>query len=467
MDDIEFIKKIETEYDVSSIKVDNIQVWGLLRSAYISEYINKIVSGNEKNKSQQRPPINSMKKISRLRNILYGMYNFIRRYEIYGFSDTMEIREVNGKYINKLFDVLMDNKTFLLIENPVNGYHISMNRRRTKNIISLDVFTFLPQIITGKRKTIQNEDILFEINEKYGLQIDASRIVTKFFIYKSVFKFFLDIYRPKAIMLSCYYGPTYQSLIYASKEKNIPVIEMQHGSISKTDPFYISFIELENSFFPDYLLVWGENTKKSLQDICLIPNRNIFPVGSMYIEYMNKVEERRLVNKFKTFRRNYKHIVAVTSQYTVEIQLIKFIKDSATISSDILYLYIPRDPSIPYKVAFPKNIKIIKEFNAYQLIKYSDFHATVYSSCAIEAPALGIQNILININNEAKKNYSDILIDKNISRFVENEKEFVELIRSWKIKPKKKIQDLHKDFIAQEHSKSLSEALNYILSKEK
>jgi len=42
-----------------------------------------------------------------------------------------------------------------------------------------------------------------------------------------------------------------------------------------------------------------------------------------------------------------------------------------------------------------------------------DIHLTLYSSCAIEAPFLGIPNILINIRNFAKSYYSDLLNEKN------------------------------------------------------
>lgn len=463
MDDREFIKKIETEYDINSIKVNNIKLWGLLRTAYITEYIYKNIQNNENIKSVQKQSVTPIQKIKRVRNIFFGISNILRRREIYAFSDTMELREMNGKYINKIFDVLMDKKSFLLVENPVNGNHAPINKRRTKNIISLDIFSLLSKIIIGKRKIIDNEDILIQINEKYGLNVDAKIMVKKFFKYRGIFKFFLSLCRPKAIMLSCYYGPTYQSLIYASKEKSIPVIEIQHGLIKKDDPFYTSFAKLENNFFPDYLLVWGENTKKSLQQRCLIKTNNIFPIGSTYIEYMNKTENKKLEMQFIEFRKEYKRIVAITAQNLIEYRLFNFIINSALMSPDILYLYIPRGPSVNYDNKFLKNIKIIKDFNAYQIIKYSDFHATVFSSCAIEAPALGIQNILININNESKMAYSNILVNRNISKYVDSEKEFVKVVRSWKVKSKKEIKYMHKDFIVQNHSKHISKALKAIL----
>ena len=105
---------------------------------------------------------------------------------------------------------------------------------------------------------------------------------------------------------------------------------------------------------------------------------------------------------------------------------------------------------------------IFKELNVYQTIKQADFHATVYSTCAIEAPALGVPNLLINIEEIAKKHYSDLLTNLDVTQFIETEREFVDRILNWQPKSKKEIMKLHNGFYKQNHRKSLRNALDII-----
>ena len=105
---------------------------------------------------------------------------------------------------------------------------------------------------------------------------------------------------------------------------------------------------------------------------------------------------------------------------------------------------------------------IVKNLNIYQIIKKSDFHTTVYSTCALEAPALGIPNILINIKGMAKNNYLETLTNSENTRFVDNEEQFLNTLLTWKPKNKKEIMDGHNNFYEQNHKKNLKKALRLI-----
>ena len=136
---IDFIKEIETKYNVSSITVNGIQVWPFLRSRYCYKYLTDLYNIKDKKK-------NFFQKISRARNIFYGSKNFFGKYNYLIFTSKDQKRLKGNVYIDKLVDSLVkesgENKT-LLIEEPQNDIHINIKKISYRNIISYDLFHFL------------------------------------------------------------------------------------------------------------------------------------------------------------------------------------------------------------------------------------------------------------------------------------------------------------------------------------
>ncbi len=468
---IDFIKEIETKYNVSSISVNDIQVWPFLRISYNYQYnisyrFNVLTNNSNKIKT-------TFSKLKRVRNIFYGFWNLFKKYDYTVFSDTFEKRFVNDKYIDKIAESLiyeLGEKRVLLIENPINGLHFNRSEISIKNIISLDIFyIFCNKYFLRKKVCINNEAILEEINKKYGLNINYHRIIVQFIFYNYLFKLFYKIYKPKAIFINCYYSLIHQAAIYAAKNMGIKTIELQHGIISDNHHAYNVFTDLDKSFFPDYLLTFGDYVKNIFDERnYFIKRENVLSIGSMYIDYINNEykSSKESIRVFNNIRRKYKKIIAISSQWTIENKLIRFLKKSALLSKDILYIFVPRDINKNYSnVNFPENIIMLKNLDVYQIIKETNFHATVNSTCALEAPAIGVPNILININNLAKISYSNLLTNRDITRFVDTEEEFVDTILTWHTKTKKEIMSLHSDFYKQNHKKSLRYALTIIRGK--
>lgn len=465
---IDFIKEIETKYNVSSISVNDIQVWPFLRVSYYFQYGRSYIFEVLNNNSNRTKIIFS--RLKRIRNVFYGFWNLFKKYDYIVFSDTLERRLVSGKYIDKIAEYLLyelGEKRVLLIENPVNGLHFNRSKISTKNIISLDIFCiFCNKYFLRKKLCIKNEVILKEINKKYGLNINYHRIIAQFIFYKYMFIIFYKIYNPKAIFINCYYSLIHQAAICAAKKKGIKTIELQHGIINNKHSAYNIFTYLDKSFFPDYLLAFGDYVKNVFNEgNYFIKKENVLPVGSMYLDYINYKYKpsKGNVKIFINFRKKYKKIVTVSSQWTIESKLIKFIKKSASLSKDILYIFVPRDINKNYSnVNFPENIIILKHLDVYQITKETNFHSTVYSTCASEAPAIGVPNILININNQAKMYYSNLLTNRDVTRFVDTEKEFVNTILTWHTKTKREIMSLHNGFYKENHKKNLRHALQGI-----
>jgi len=304
---------------------------------------------------------------------------------------------------------------------------------------------------------------LESINNSFGLQVNYKWLVRQFLSHVNVFRYFFSLYGIKAVFMSDYYNPRYQAAVYAAKTYGIPTVELQHGTINNVHPAYNLFTELTRASFPDYLFAFGEYVKDVFgHDNPLYLRKNVIPVGSMYIDHINNgynpsTSTRR---RFTNFRKSYGKIVAVSSQWPIEKELISFLKGCAMADPKILYLYIPRDLAKDYSsLELPDNIIIFKDLDIYRAISQSDFHATVFSTCALEAPALGVPNILIDINGLAKKEYGRILTDVQTTRYSDDEQGFVDIINNWKVISRDDIRSKHDGFFKRNYRDNLVEAL--------
>lgn len=465
MNTIDFIKEIETNYDVKSIKVKGIEIWPFLRNKYFSFKENENLNiQNKKNKK----PLLILKLVI---NFFYGLTNLFKKKNDYLiFTDTMELRLKDGLYINKLFSDLYDilgKDKVLSIENPYYHDHFDISNLYMNNIVSLDFFNLLSSIYPFYTKyEIENEEILKEINLNYKININYKKIINKFFSYYKIFNITFKKLQPKIIFISEYYSLPHQAAVYTARSLGIKTVEFQHGIINTEHAAYNVFSSMDKIFFPEYLLVFGEYCKNIFnKNNFFIDENKVLPIGNMYINYINNyyTPSKETTELFLKYRKKYNKIVAISSQLGIEDKLIDFLKKSALISNKILYIFVPRNYDKDYSYYnFPPNMIIISNLDVYKIIKETDFHATVNSTCAIEAPALGVPNILININNLSKNYYSLILKNPEVTNYVNNEVDFVNLIQSWTPRSKKEIKMLHSEFYATNYKESLKKVLELI-----
>jgi len=190
-----------------------------------------------------------------------------------------------------------------------------------------------------------------------------------------------------------------------------------------------------------------------------IEPEHVYPLGSFYIEYVKTghTADNHLVQRLKDHRVS----IGVTLASTTESRLIEFVCQAAVLDRNICYLLIPRHPQEEHhsSLELPDNVMIVKDQNFYELMMLVDFHATVYSTCAIEAPSLGVQNILINIDGLSKRFYGDVLNDSRVTRFVDTPEEFVSTANSFEKVDRDSLAKLNEDLIAVNYEKNIEELL--------
>jgi len=448
MNAFDFIKKIETSYDVTTIKIKDMEVWPFLRIAYFFAY-------REKEFKIERTSELKLKKVVRMfKNALYGVSNYFKKNDFFIFTLSFSLESELG--VEKVLN----------IESPIHSVHYTINSVSTDKVVSSFFFLILSYLpFFRKEMDIENEIILKDINKRYKLNVNYNTIVTKFVRCVLLFKYVFRIYKPKGIFVTQYYSLFHQAAIYSGNMLGINTIELQHGVINNQHIAYNLHNKMNRLMFPQYLFVFGNQVKSVFNESNYFINKNkVIPVGYMYIDYINHeyAPPQNVTKLFDKLRMKYKKIVTISSQLTIEKELIIFIK-LAALDKDILYIFVPRDVNKNYsEYKFQNNIMIIKKLNIYQIIKESDFHATVYSTCALEAPALGIPNILININGMAKKYFKEILSNPETTKFVNNEEQFLNTLLSWKPKSKKEIMGGHSNFYEQNHKENLKKALKLV-----
>lgn len=400
--------------------LENIEEWVYLRVALGHKLKNyNLEETHEENQNSK------LKKLlhysNKLKNIFYGFRNWFRRYDYICFSDSSQRKLIEDSYKDKkMDDIIGKMKTnSLLIELP-NPKHYK--NTYTKYIVSqytLDLIVFLYKNFLQKNNIEDKEiDTIFRQEE---INIDYKNIIHHIEAEKVIYKLLFSIYKPKAIFISCAYCSF--GAVKAAKDLGIDVIELQHGVITNAHYGYVSNIKVDKSYLPNELLSFGFN-EKNMQNLLI---KTVLPIGSYYLDYLkiNFEQNKDLKSKIDS----YKYVVGISMQdkdweYN---GMLSFIYDVAAKNKEILYIIIPRRRKDDIKLS--DNIIMYDELDCYNLILHCNIHVTLYSSCALEAPTLGIPNILININNFAKRYYENIL-DSYHTKIVDNEKDFLMAIRT-------------------------------------
>jgi hypothetical protein len=449
------LKDIETRYPVDTILVDGKQVWPLLRVEYAMRYIFDI-----SNKWGEAVPVeNRLHRLIRaINNSLYGFNNWFGNYEYIALSDTMERRNIEGVFWNKLLDPVIDRigaDKVLLIENPVPG-HYPAGKVHTRHVVSMDMLmlAIAYQFAIPHGIKIENQAVLESIKNEYSLKVDDKRSIKWRLALEAVYRYLFKKFGPKAILLSDSYGPNL-SAIKAAKALSIPVIECQHGVIGKEHLAYNVHIELDKNYFPDYLLVFGKKDIEVFENSLFIQPQNVVPVGSFYIEYVkrNHKKDPALVERVGNYGRSVGISLAwITDQHTMD-----FVRQAALIDEGILYILIPRTYSAERygSLNLPVNVMVIADKNFHETMLYVDFHATVFSSCALEAPSLGVQNIFINFDDLSRQYYGSILRDSRVTRYAGTPAEFVEIINTFEKLDRDTICKLNEDIIATNYEENI------------
>ncbi len=455
MNNNDLIKHIESKYNVKSIKYKNLNVWLELRNRIYT----KIKFGEE-----SAYKISNKTYISVLISMFYGFFKWFKKYDAWFFSNKVNRILIDGYYYDRIFDYIGSQIDSSLFIELTTERHYKKSQVYSKNIVSKSLLIFIEKIVsifvslkrvdlTEYNKILKEFDV--EISPVYGLK----KMISQYYFMR----FLLAFNKPKFVFIS----PSYDNYGYvkAFKEKGIKVIEVQHGVIIKEHYGYNVQTEFSRDYFVDYLLTFGENEKLVFNETNFgISRESVIPVGNFYLDHI--LEYFKSVPKIENLKSKYtKSFVVSLQELEVPLRLIPLLIESAHLFPDYLFILKPRHKDMNYYTStysLPSNMVVIENVNVYQLIMETDFHISVYSTCALEAPALGKMNILYDINGMAKSHLGEVLTNAKTTRYVSELDEFNLLIESLIPIDAKIVISEHKDVIEGNYKTNINNFLKQI-----
>lgn len=444
-------KKIETEYNVESIKYKELLLWPILRIYIASNlFLNK-----------NRVTVNKRNILSFILNFFRGLHNlFIFNNGYLAFSDTDRRVLIDNKYFDRLVDPIGENLKLLILETPLYS-HYPKEKCVSKYLTSRLPFFLIEDLLSYFIICrIENENLLKHILSESNVNINYKKIVKRVIAQKILMNLFFKVKKIKGVFVVVSYTKT--GIVLACKQNNIPVIELQHGVINDFHYAYNVYKNFESKYFPDYILTYGElelNVLCRKDNYFIKDSKNVIPVGNFLIDYYRNAQLAS--SEFENKTEYYDYTISITGQVAFDHLLVPFIIEVANKLNRVAFIFIPRGDNIFIKnnINFPPNIIFINSLNTYDIIRRSRIHCTVTSTCSIESLCLGVPNIFINIDGWSKKYYNK-LEGQPFNHFADSPDEFVGIVNSLPLVKKEQVFNYYTNYIKDNYSIRLRNAIN-------
>lgn len=413
------LNEIEKNVEVGRITHKGVSIWPVLKS-----YLIGIVGEHNIIKEANLPYL-----IIFLKNLpgdLLSLRN-MGRSKYWVFSTSQTRFHINEDSFDRVITGLLKYLNgYLLLENPIpKGRTEAKKLQKGEYYVGMSWIYLIQFIIFkfSKSPKIENLDLL----ESY-LKKDISKIE---YIYhriqagKKLYNILFKLYKPKAIFVVCYYSNF--ELILAAKKNSIPVIELQHGLVTDNHRAYHFEEKQPINMLPDYFLSYGKYASDIVIKGNLFERARVLDYGYTFIE---EVRERLSISHdLQVIKNAFRKTICITGQLeTTDVPLLKVISSISQKFPDICFIFKPRHYSERSAFASTANFVRIGHLNTYELLKYCDYHLTVYSTCALEALALGIPTISLDIKGYYSKFLKKMLGDNPHNFVADSEVELVEVL---------------------------------------
>ena len=368
-----------------------------------------------------------------------------------------EYQDIYSYFLKDTLDEL--NISFETIESPYLNNHFRNKENIKKNHVKFNDRILLGSFIHKTRNrgkipfTKEERQLINAVKEElesiFKIQIDLFRIIEDHILnFQYDFKKYIELLekrKPKHVFLLVAYEN--KALVAACKEKNIEIIELQHGTIS---PYHLGYSYPENTmksndkikeieYFPDKILSFGDYWKNA----CPFPieESEIISMGFPYFEENSKTYMK--IAEEKTIKTNAKQILfisqGVIGKYLSELALetAERINNENNGNYDYQFIYKlhPGEygtwrenyESLNKAIKFD-NFKVIdkSEPPLYELFAKSHFQIGAFSTAIYEGLAFNCKTFIIDVPGVE---YLDDLIEKNIVKKVKNSEELIDYIK--------------------------------------
>jgi len=447
------LNEIEKEININKFVYKGENIWPIFRNAIGWEIALETNISN--NKSSSNIKYNKFLLIKLfIKNIISMLLSLFNKYDVICFTTSDDYKYLHRNQVNRLTETFLNKYKNQKILEFQSGLFINKSEEERQYIPSF-LFLILSNILSKIIRLNGASEIEKEL-KKVDIKINSKKILKKYLANKMLCDFMFKIYRPKLIITTCY---SFMPIIKSANDLGIETLEFQHGSIINHFAYEIDE-ETNSTFYPRNLIVFGTKVVKYLKKKHY--GKNIFAVGNMFVDYYSKKRNKSILE----LKKNYECIISISLQWTVLEKTIEYVRKQAKENKSICFILIPRTNDELNNYSFDEvNIKIFNNLNCYEIAANSDYHMTCYSTCAIEAPSLGIENIFLNINNLSEKYLGKFIIEKEFNQLISFNENLNIILNKRKISKEKIILE-NEDNIISNYDKNI-EALYKYLEKKK
>lgn len=322
-----------------------------------------------------------------------------KRYWVFSNADRRKLKQ--GVFVDRVTSIVSEvfPNDALFIENSL----ITKHKKPTKDIILSESFfhllSFIIYKIIYKKKSVNINGSIKDLEDEFDVQLNIEPSIKKFIGQYYAMKCFLAIKKkPKMVFMA--YPNGYYGYVQVFKEKNIPIIELQHGIIYKEHPSY-NYRSKTSFFKPDFIFTYGKKDKECLEKIHFLPTNKIFTVGSYMLDIEKGTKKNTTyIDEIIQKIGKDKKIIVVTTTIADIGEMILWAENYSNEYEDYFILILPR---IFYKSSKRKENNFIivdpNKTTIYELLKNCDAHVTQVSTCALEALFFNKPSFIYETNN--------------------------------------------------------------------
>lgn len=447
--------KFENDNKYFDIEYKNIKIWEILRSYLyidIEMFYNNLQPLFPKNTSVKRKQISL--------NIIKNSFKlfFIKNKDFIFLNNPRRVKQKDSKYYciytDLIIDTLKKQYSCVTLEDPYwslspTSAFSHFMPQKTNDICFLDFMEYIYRIKKiifkkiYKKEYVKLHSIIIklqkEIEKEFKCNLDnitklAEEKVLYCLLLKSDYEKIINRIKPKIIFEFYDVFPSKLIINKIAKEKNIPIIEIQHGIVTKQNPIFLKYYDIERKYdcMPNYIFSFG---KKLLQKNNMpIKSQNIIYIGNSFLNYKK--------NEYKSIKKDKKYILFI-SQSNLGEHISQFASNLADLLKEnrdykIIYKMHPYEIGNTYECLKKNNIIVIndREKDLYYYQRKSVAQVGVYSTGLYEGLFFNLNTYIIE-KFYGVDEIKDILGSNELVSYVKTEKELYDMIIKKSLKPSK------------------------------
>lgn len=286
----------EKEHRLYELKYNDVYYWHIIRNSVCNDIrFAKLDKRQNKNTLEVKKKKKNWKEY--LRHLPGQIKHFFdsKKYDIfvsYNYGNMI----IQGKSINPYIDFLDEMNLKIKYHTIWSRNNWTREAPEKSNNTLIEVFwrlcysNYVKLIGKWGKKDYENKlrEIITNLNSKYGCNLAVEKYSKKVLYESYRFRLYKKYYRHiiknkyQAVFIGYYQSTHNLALISAARECGIPVIEHQHGMISKAHAGY-SFANAEKAgiYCPDYFFTFGDYWSEK----CRLPGHtNVISVGSPQLD---------------------------------------------------------------------------------------------------------------------------------------------------------------------------------------